>query len=180
MRLKESLVVVREMPPRRAQATDPAAPVTYGDLIAMEQRFRDLIMQMREQQQPALPAPAPVPVMPQVMPDQLSAEAKHLRDFKKYNPTTFDGSLEDPTRAQMWLSSLKTIFRYMKCPKDQKVQCAVFMLTNRGTAWWETAERMLGGDVGQITWEQFKESFYAKFFSASLRDAKRQEFLNLE
>ncbi|KAA0043554.1 gag-protease polyprotein [Cucumis melo var. makuwa] len=115
-----------------------------------------------------------------VVPDQLSAEAKHLRDFRKYNPTTFGGSLEDPTRAQLWLSSLETIFRYMKCPEDQKVQCAVFMLTDRGTAWWETTERMLGGDVGQITWQQFKESFYAKFFSASLRDAKRQEFLNLE
>ncbi|KAL0554431.1 hypothetical protein IC582_008352 [Cucumis melo] len=80
----------------------------------------------------------------------------------------------------MWLSSLETIFHYMKCPEDQKVQCAVFMLTDRGTAWWETTERMLGGDVSQITWQQFKESFYAKFFSASLRDAKRQEFLNLE
>ncbi|KAA0033475.1 pol protein [Cucumis melo var. makuwa] len=54
------------------------------------------------------------------------------------------------------------------------------MLTDRGTAWWETTERMLGGDMSQITWQQFKESFYAKFFSASLRDAKRQEFLNLE
>ncbi|KAA0042118.1 pol protein [Cucumis melo var. makuwa] len=90
---------------------------------------------MREQQQPAPPAPAPVPVVPQVVPDQLSAEAKHSRDFRKYNPTTFDGSLEDPTRAQLWLSSLETIFRYMKCPEDQKVY---------------------------------------------LRDAKRQEFLNLE
>ncbi|KAA0060795.1 ty3-gypsy retrotransposon protein [Cucumis melo var. makuwa] len=39
---------------------------------------------------------------------------------------------------------------------------------------------MLGGDVGQITGEQLKESFYEKFFSASLRDAKQQEFLNLE
>ncbi|KAL0544263.1 hypothetical protein IC582_019376 [Cucumis melo] len=67
----------------------------------------------------------------------------------------------------------------MKCPEDQKVQCAVFMFTDRGTAWWETTEIMLG-DVSQITWQQFKESFYAKFFSASLRDAKRQEFLNLE
>ncbi|KAL4028406.1 hypothetical protein IC575_011602 [Cucumis melo] len=75
---------------------------------------------------------------------------------------------------------METIFRYMKCPEDQKVQCAVFMLTDRGTAWWETTERMLGGDVGKITWQQFKESFYAKFYSASLRDAKRQEFLNLE
>ncbi|KAA0062124.1 gag protease polyprotein [Cucumis melo var. makuwa] len=175
-----SLVVVREMPPRRgarrggrggrgrgarrvhpevqpvAKATDLTVPVTHADLAAMEQ------------------------IAPQVVPDQLSAEAKHLRDFRKYNPTTFDGSLEDPTRAQLWLSSLETIFRYMKCPEDQKVQCAVFMLTERGTAWWETTERMLSRDVSQITWQQFKESFYAKFFSASLRDAKRQEFLNLE
>ncbi|KAA0051968.1 gag protease polyprotein [Cucumis melo var. makuwa] len=167
-----------------AQATDPAAPITHADLAAMEQRFKDLIMQMQKQQQPAPPAPAlapaSVPVVPEVVPDQLSAEAKHLRDFRKYNPTKFDGSLEDPTRAQLWLLSLKTIFWYMKCLEDQKVQCAVFMLTDRGTAWWETTERMLRGDVGQITWQQFKESFYAKFFSASLRDAKRQEFLNLE
>ncbi|KAA0050679.1 gag protease polyprotein [Cucumis melo var. makuwa] len=153
MRLKESLVVVREMPPRRgarrggrgrvagrvqpevqsvAQAIDPTAPVTRVDLTPMEQRFRDLIMQMQEQQQPAPPASAPALVVPLI------------------------------------------------CPEDQKVQCTVFMLTDRGTAWWEMAERMLRGDVGQITWEQFKESFYAKFFSASLRDAKRQEFLKLE
>ncbi|KAA0032794.1 ty3-gypsy retrotransposon protein [Cucumis melo var. makuwa] len=94
-----------------AQATDLAAPVTHADLAAMEQRFRDLIMQMREQQQPVPPAPAPIPVVPQVVPGQLSAEAKHLRDFRKYNPATFDGSLEDPIRTQMWLSSLETIFR---------------------------------------------------------------------
>ncbi|TYK09787.1 gag-protease polyprotein [Cucumis melo var. makuwa] len=42
------------------------------------------------------------------------------------------------------------------------------------------AEKMLGGDVNKITWEQFKESFYAKFFSAYLRYTKQQEFLNLE
>ncbi|TYK29806.1 ty3-gypsy retrotransposon protein [Cucumis melo var. makuwa] len=107
MRLKESLVVVREMPPRRAQATDPAAPVTHADLATMEQRFRDLIMQMWEQQQPAPLALAPTPVVPQVVSDQLSAEVKHLRDFRKYNPTTFDGSLEDPTKAQMCLQDDK-------------------------------------------------------------------------
>ncbi|TYK20316.1 gag protease polyprotein [Cucumis melo var. makuwa] len=191
--LKRSLPLVREMPPRRgarrggrggrgrgacrvqpevqpvAQATDPAAPVTHADLAAMEQRFRDLIMQMGKQQQPAPLAhalvPAAVPVVPQVAPDQLSAEAKHLRDFRKYNPMTFDGSLEDPTKAQLWLSSLETIFWYMKCPEDQKVQCAVFMLTDRGTAWWETTERMLGGDEflnleqDEMTVEQYDAEF---------------------
>ncbi|TYK14163.1 ty3-gypsy retrotransposon protein [Cucumis melo var. makuwa] len=102
-----------------AQATDPAAPVTHVDLATMEQRFRDLIMQMREQQQPAPPALAPVPVVPQVVSDQLSVEAKHLRDFRMYNTTTFDGSLEDSTKAHMWLSSLETIFRLRDAKRQE-------------------------------------------------------------
>ena len=57
-------------------------------------------------------------------------------------------------------------------PRRPKVQCAVFFLEDRGTAWWETAERMLGGDVSKITWEQFKENFYAEFFSANVKHAK--------
>ncbi|KAA0033187.1 ty3-gypsy retrotransposon protein [Cucumis melo var. makuwa] len=102
--------------------------------------------------------PAHVEAQPALV--QLSAEAKHLRDFRKYNPKTFDGSMDNPTKAQMWLTSIEKIFR--------------------GTAWWKTAERMLGGDVSKITWEQFKESFYAKLFSANVKYAKQQEFLNLE
>ncbi|KAA0053492.1 gag-protease polyprotein [Cucumis melo var. makuwa] len=39
---------------------------------------------------------------------------------------------------------------------------------------------MLGGDVSKITWEQFKENFYAKFFSANVKHAKLLKFLNLE
>ncbi|KAA0058528.1 DNA/RNA polymerases superfamily protein [Cucumis melo var. makuwa] len=65
--------------------------------------------------------------------------------------------MDNPTKAQMWLTSIETIFWYTKCPEDQKVQCAVFFLEDKGTAWWETAKRTLGGD-----------------------HAKLQEFLNLE
>ncbi|TYK01343.1 ty3-gypsy retrotransposon protein [Cucumis melo var. makuwa] len=39
---------------------------------------------------------------------------------------------------------------------------------------------MLGGNINQITREQFKESFYEKFFFANLRYAKQQKFLNLK
>ncbi|KAA0040279.1 ty3-gypsy retrotransposon protein [Cucumis melo var. makuwa] len=39
---------------------------------------------------------------------------------------------------------------------------------------------MLESDVSKITLEQFKESFYAKFFSGNVKHAKQQEFLNLE
>ena len=40
--------------------------------------------------------------------------------------------------------------------------------------------RMLGGDVRQITWDQFRDCFYTKFFSANLRDVKSQKFLELK
>ncbi|KAA0045470.1 ty3-gypsy retrotransposon protein [Cucumis melo var. makuwa] len=120
---------------------------------------------------PAAPTPAPVEAQP--APIQLSTEAKYLRDFRKYNPKMFDGSMDNPTKAQIWLTCIEKIFKYMKCRDDQKVQCKVFFLDDRGTAWWETAERMLGGDVSKIIWEQFKESFYAKFFSANVKYAKQ-------
>lgn len=35
-----------------------------------------------------------------------------------------------------------------------------------------SAERMLDGDVNHVTWDQFKESIYAKFFFNSLKGAK--------
>ncbi|TYK27497.1 gag-protease polyprotein [Cucumis melo var. makuwa] len=137
-------------------------------------------IQPEEQPAETPTAPSPAQVESQPMPDQLLVEAKHLRDFRKYNPKKFDGSMDKPTKAQMWLTSIETIFWYMKCPNDQKVQRVVFFLEDRGTAWWKTTERMLGGDDSKITWKQFKESLYAKFFSANLRYVKQQEFLNLE
>lgn len=45
-------------------------------------------------------------------------KAKHLRDFRKYNPPTFNGSLKNPTKAELWLSSVETIFQYIKCLED--------------------------------------------------------------
>ena len=129
-----------------APAVDPNAPVTQANLAAMEQRYQDMLQAalapfLAAQQNQAAPVQAqtvvpPAPEEAQPVPVQLLAEVKHLRDFRKYNPKTFDGSMDNPTKAQMWLTSIETIFRYMKCPEDQKVQCAVFFLEDRGTAWW--------------------------------------------
>src|ERR1051325_6474703 len=125
---------------------------------------------------------APIPPVPMQHQDLqgLSMEAKHLRDFRKNNPRSFDGSLKDPTKAEMWLSSIETIFRYMKCPEDQKLQCAVFTLTENAEIWWQSAERTFDTSTRPITWEGFKEHFYEKCFSAYLRYNKQKEFLDLK
>ncbi|XP_038889305.1 uncharacterized protein LOC120079215 [Benincasa hispida] len=109
----------------------------------------------------------------------LPLEAKHLRDFRKFDPCSFDGSLGDPTKSKMWLSSIETIFCFMRCPEEHKLQCTVFILTGNAEIWWHSAEKMIdtGGEL--VTWEQFKERFYEKYFSANTRYNKQAEFLNL-
>ncbi|KAL4011250.1 hypothetical protein IC575_028302 [Cucumis melo] len=102
----------------------------------MEKRYQDMLKDdltsfHAAQQTPTIPHPASVES--QIVPDRLFVEAKHMRDFRKYNRKTFDGSMDNPTKAQMWLTSIETIFRYMKCHNDQKVQCTVFFLEDKGT-----------------------------------------------
>lgn len=85
------------------QAVNPTAPVTQADLAAMEQRYRDLLFEVMAQRQPAsqtqtalvqasavgdqIPATGvQAPIVAQHLPGMLLAEAKHLRDLRKYNP----------------------------------------------------------------------------------------------
>ena len=87
------------------QAGNPTTPVTQVDLVAMEQRYQDMLrdaLALFHVVQQTLPAPIQTLVEPQDVSDQLLAEAKHLEHFRKYNLQTFDGSLEDPTKAHIW------------------------------------------------------------------------------
>ncbi|XP_038882411.1 uncharacterized protein LOC120073678 [Benincasa hispida] len=110
-----------------------------------------------------------------------SLKAVYLRDFKKYNPSTFNGSLKDPTNAELWLSTMEGIFfQYMRCPEEQKLLCATFVLIDNAKRWWRSAERMIEASEGQATWDQFKERFYEKYFSTHVRYNKQAEFMNLK
>lgn len=39
---------------------------------------------------------------------------------------------------------------------------------------------MIGAGFEPVKWEQFKERFYEKYFSANLRHLKEKKFLSLE
>ncbi|XP_038876852.1 uncharacterized protein LOC120069222 [Benincasa hispida] len=105
---------------------------------------------------------------------------RNTMDFRKFDPRSFDGSLGDPTKAEMWLSSIKTIFHFMRCSEEHNLQCAVFMLTGNVEIWWRSAEKMIDTCEELATWEKFKEHFYEKYFSANTRYNKQAEFLNFK
>ncbi|TYK04999.1 ty3-gypsy retrotransposon protein [Cucumis melo var. makuwa] len=112
------------------------------------------------------------------MPNQLSAKAKHLRGFRKYNPKKFYGFMDNPTKAQMWLTSIETIFRYMKCSKDQKVQCAVFILKDRSIAWYGKQQKFPNLEHGDMTVEQYDAKF--NMLSRFAPDVVRDEAARIE
>ncbi|XP_050939304.1 uncharacterized protein LOC127148918 [Cucumis melo] len=67
--------------------------------------------------------------------------------------------MDNPTKAQMWLTSLETIFRYMKCPNDQKFKesiCAKFFFANVRYA---KQQKFLNLEQGDMTMEQYDAEF---------------------
>ncbi|TYK26664.1 reverse transcriptase [Cucumis melo var. makuwa] len=99
------------------------------------------------------------PIAPATQAD-LAAMEQRYRDMLREALTLFKlSSKPHPNKAQMWLASMETIFRYMRCLNDQNVQCTVFLLTDRGTAWWESIKRMLELQQDDVTLEQYDQEF---------------------
>eukprot|EP00261_Vitis_vinifera_P040692 XP_019081935.1 PREDICTED: uncharacterized protein LOC109124301 [Vitis vinifera] len=56
---------------------------------------------------------------------------------------------------------------------------SAFMLDKEADHWWRMTRRLLE-DQGPITWRQFREAFYKKYFPDSVRRQKGGEFIRLE
>ncbi|XP_038888017.1 uncharacterized protein LOC120077950 [Benincasa hispida] len=104
-------------------------------------------------------------------------DSKIIREFRKFNPSTFDGSSVDPIIAENWIIEIETVFRHMNIPEEQKVNCATFILRGDTKFWWESTKRTIKGTV---SWQQFNQAFYNKYFPLTVRYQKEVEFLNLQ
>ncbi|XP_042396438.1 uncharacterized protein LOC121986538 [Zingiber officinale] len=58
-----------------------------------------------------------------------------------------------------------------------KVRCAIFMLRDDSRVWWEGARLIV--DLATLTWTNFKEVFYGKYFTVDNRTRLAREFLEL-
>ncbi|XP_073294507.1 uncharacterized protein [Primulina huaijiensis] len=90
-------------------------------------------------------------------------------------PECFGGA--DPLVALEGIKSLEAIFDYLKFTDRDKVSCNVFMLVKAACIWWEATKVTV--NVRQLKWEEFKELFYAKYFSREVKAMKVKEFLEL-
>ncbi|RVW78377.1 Transposon Ty3-G Gag-Pol polyprotein [Vitis vinifera] len=87
-------------------------------------------------------------------------------DFKKLGPPYFSGAT-DPTEAEAWILKMEKFFGVIDCSEEQKASYAAFMLDKEADHWWRMTRRLLE-DQGPITWRQFREAFYKKYFPDSV------------
>ncbi|XP_075500075.1 uncharacterized protein LOC142538650 [Primulina tabacum] len=97
--------------------------------------------------------------------------------FRRMNPPEFTGGA-DPLVALEWVKSLGAIFDYLKFTDRDRVSCTVFMLVKAARIWREATKVTV--IVRELKWEEFKELFYAKYFSREVKAKKVKEFLELK
>ncbi|XP_073035270.1 uncharacterized protein [Primulina eburnea] len=105
-----------------------------------------------------------------------STEGSSYELFRRMNPPEFVGGA-DPLVALEWVKSLEAIFDYLKFTDRDRVSCSVFMLVKAARIWWEATKVTV--NVRELKWEEFKELFYAKYFSREVKAKKVKEFLEL-
>ncbi|XP_042454171.1 uncharacterized protein LOC122038467 [Zingiber officinale] len=98
------------------------------------------------------------------------------KQFLGLGPTEFKCTT-DPIAAEGWIRSLETIFDFMQLTDADKVRCAIFMLRDDTRVLWEGAR--LTVDLATMTWTDFKEVFYGKYFTVDNRTRLAWEFLEL-
>ena len=166
------------MPPRRpassqnSQANDDVPPVEGLPPVSAEGIYRYLgtLAGLVERQARA--------VGTNVQGQSSSSRGSSFDDFKKLGPPYFSGAT-DPTEAEAWILKMEKFFGVIDCSEEQKASYAAFMLDKEADHWWRMTRRLLE-DQGPITWRQFREAFYKKYFPDSVRRQKVGEFIRLE
>ncbi|MQL80547.1 hypothetical protein Taro_012993 [Colocasia esculenta] len=102
-----------------------------------------------------------------------------MERFKRMTPPSFKGQ-SDPLMVESWLRQTEKIFRAIRCPDEDKVTLATYMLQERADVWWSSllCTRFEDGAV-DVAWDAFVRLFRAKFVPEHIQDKMEQEFLSL-
>ena len=79
--------------------------------------------------------------------------------------------------AEWWVEEIEKTFTALEVPEHKKVDYATYVLRGDANDWWTSTRNMAGGPM---TWGQFKQAFYLKFFPANVRQQMLQDFYTLQ
>ncbi|XP_057954010.1 uncharacterized protein LOC131148312 [Malania oleifera] len=103
-----------------------------------------------------------------------------IDQFTRLKPSVFVGSA-NPVHTENWIQEIEEILHVLKCTKKQKVTFGMFKLSREVERWCVSVEKMEEHRLILVamTWSRFRELFFERYFSATVRNAKMEEFRNL-
>ena len=94
-----------------------------------------------------------------------------------HHPPTFIGG-GDPMVTDHWFRQIENVLEAMDITSDAaKIKLAAFQLEGESQVWWDWVKTLR--DLEAMTWAEFHGLFMSKYFLATARHAKAQEFLEL-
>lgn len=134
------------------------------------------------------PIPTPVLTMNDVMDlmkahivyiqsrDNTIALKKSFNRFIKFTPKLFSGTL-DPLEVEQWIKELEKVFKVIECKEDEKVNFILHILQGDADVWWTVKAKEK--DIGEHSWEEFKELFLDHYFPITIKEKYIEDFLRL-
>ncbi|WJX78764.1 hypothetical protein P8452_61951 [Trifolium repens] len=108
----------------------------------------------------------------------LAAGSRLLSNFNHQTPPKFNGE-GGPETADLWLQSVERIFGAIHCPEGEKVILATYQLLGGSEYWWRNTRLIMENVHEELSWENFKRRFLAKYFPETARERYGEEFLRL-
>ena len=85
----------------------------------------------------------------------------------------------DPMVADHWFRQIEKVLEAMDITSDAaRIRLVMFQLESESQVWWDWVKTSI--DLEAMTWAEFHELFMGKYFLATARYAKAQEFLELK
>ncbi|XP_028053127.1 uncharacterized protein LOC114257555 [Camellia sinensis] len=148
--------------------SNDASEFFEAQISHMEQMLAALTESLRQQ-----------PLPPQLPPVQVELDNNDIinltQKFMKMKAPTFLGGIE-PLKAETWLLKIEKPFEVFPCSKTQKVILATYTLKDQARRWW----LLIRNNSGNMTWTQFNEIFYDKYFPQGFWDRRVSEFQEMK
>ncbi|KAK2357014.1 receptor protein EIX2 [Trifolium repens] len=99
----------------------------------------------------------------------ITAGSRLLTSFNHQAPPKFSGE-GGPDTADLWLQAMERIFGAIHCPEEEKVTLATYQLQGSSEYWWRNTRLIMEAAYEEVSWENFKRRFLAKYFPETARE----------
>ncbi|XP_057975952.1 uncharacterized protein LOC131163375 [Malania oleifera] len=103
-----------------------------------------------------------------------------IQQFTNLSPPTFLGGT-NPVVTENWMQKIKKTVTVLHYTDEQRVLFTTYKLMGEAERWWTTVKLLEEQRhvLVVMTWSQFKEIFFDRYFPTTIKETKVEEFLNL-